>query len=838
MSGIICFDITNEGKQVGMLNIVNPEDVTFIRISASGSLIIRKFGKMIWSYFTLALRNITNNKVNSGINIFGLAVGFSVSILIMLYVHHQLSFDKFHVHADRIYRLTINASLADGKEIKAAITSGDIAPLLADNVADVELVTRFYHWSGREIMVDDQRFTKCKLLYTDSTFFQIFSFNLIQGNPQTALVEPNSVVLTSSTAKKFFGDEDPMDKTIKIAGYEQRITGIMEDFPANSHLNCELIASFTSLLRPDWNIVENNGISFPTYILVHEEIEFEDFAQKTILIADAKTEERFGPHGIKIKHGLQPLKEAYLHSNLDYNDNQSGDIRNVYIFSFLALIIILIAVFNFMNLFTAQSERRTREIGLRKVLGATKGDLVKQFIGESVIVSLLALLMAFVFNEILISGFAGLLDEPVKIIYWQDPLMLAAIILFALLTGILAGMYPALYLSGLMPLKVLKGGAHGSGKPYPIRKLLVAGQFAITIFLIISVILLQYQIRLMKNKDLGFDRENVVTIESLTNKVYTSYTSLKADLLANPDILSVTASQSAPGLDRSLQNCYIQGNDPQTAILIFENRIQHDYIKTFGINLVEGRDFDPLMKTDSAAVILNQQAVEKLGLTSPIGEKVYVWSNLSTVIGVMADYNYQSLHQQIDPLALTMYEKWFSRISIRIAPGKTKETMEFIEKALNEVDPNYTMEYIFVDETFDKMYRKEDRMNSMIASAAVLAIVISILGLYALTSFTIARKVKEIGIRKALGASEINVLTLLYSDLSRWIIAGNLIAWPLSFWAITKWMENFAYRINLLDYWWVFAAGGLLAMMIGGLTIILKAINAARANPVDSLRYE
>ncbi len=793
---------------------------------------------MIRNYFKLALRNIQKNKVNSFINIFGLSIGFSVSILMMLYVEYQLSFDHFHENEGRIYRLTITGSMSDGKELEAAVTGGDIAPLLKDNVAEIEHISRVYAWYGREITLDERRFTKDQIVYVDSAFFKIFSFNLLKGNPNTALSEPNTIILTRSIARKYFGEDDPMNKTLKVNGYEYLITGIMEDFPVNSHLKYDLVASFSSLERPDWNIVQNNGISFPTYIMTYRDVDYDMFSQKTIELADKKMNERFGPHGINVSHAIQPLNKIYLFSNFGYDNSKRGDIRNVYIFSFLAFFIIMIAVFNFMNLYTAQSEKRMREIGLRKVAGASKTDLIKQFIGESVIIAMLSFIFSLLLNELLIGGFSRLLDEPLQLPYRHNPVLLIGILLFVIVVGIISGIYPAFYLSQIMPAKIMKGTRHNNGKPNPLRKILVTLQFAITVFLIIAVLLLHFQIRFMKTKSLGFDRENVITVEQITHKLHKSYESLKAELLQNPSILSVTGSQSIPGLSRSIQNCYRQGDDPRNAVLIHENRVQQDYVKTFGITITEGRDFDPKMRTDTASVLINQKAVEKLGLTDPIGAKIYVWQFPCTVIGVMADYNYFSLHEEIDPLALTLYEKWFNRISIRMRPDDVAETMGFIKKTFKNIDPIYNFEYVFVDESFAKMYDKESRVNSIITAAAALAIIISILGLYALTSFTVARKVKEIGVRKALGASEFSIIVLLFGDLSRWIIAGNIIAWPLAIWAIGEWIQNFAFRINILNYWWVFIAGGLTALLVGAMTIIAQAIKAARTNPVEALRYE
>ena len=786
----------------------------------------------------VAWRNLLKNKVNTIINILGLTVGFSVSVLILIYVYHEVSFDNFHENGNRIYRMTLEGSMADGKTLRAALTSGEIAREVLNKVPGVEHATRVYDWGENEVFIGDKRYTNDDIAWADTGFFRIFTFPVIAGNPSTALSEMYSIVLSESLAKKYFGGTDVMNETIKIGDQDYRVTGIMKDWPANSHLAYEAIASFSSLERTDYDIVARNGISFPTYIMLEEGVDHQAVTEQVCVTANEVMDARYGPVGINTKSFTQPLADVYLRTQAMFSDGRSGDIRNVYIFSFLAFFIILIAVFNFINLMTAQSERRMKEIGLRKVVGAGKPDVIRQFIGESVLVAVIAFLLSLGLNELLLEPFSGLMAGQFRLEYWHQPVLLLAVVIFVVLTGVISGIYPALYLSNFRPVRVLKGSVNSAGKKHTLRKVLVTLQFAISIFLIICLFLLHAQTNFLKTKDLGFQREGTMAIHSLTDGIRSSYKSIKAELLQNPDIFAVTASQSIPGQPRSMQNCYKKGDDPRSAIMINENRVQHDYLETFGISVVMGRGFNKEMRTDTGAFVINQKAAEKLGLSEPIGQDIYVWSVPGKIIGVIADYNYLSLRSEIDPLVLSMYSNWFRTISLRIRPEKVSETMEYVEETLKQADPNYTFNYTFVDDRFANMYRKEERVNRLFSSAAILAVIISIMGIYALTSFTVGRKIKEIGIRKAMGASIPQIIGMLFTDLSKWILIGNIIAWPLAFWLVKDWLNNFAYQIELINYWWVFPAAALVAVGVGTLAMFYQSYTAARSNPVDALRYE
>lgn len=793
---------------------------------------------MNWNYLKIAWRILLKNKTHTLINIAGLGMGFSVSVLMMIFVIHQLSFDTFHENADRIYRLTLQGSMADGKMLSAALTSGEVAQHIAEQVPEAEQSCRVYRWGLSEVIYEDKRFTNDQVLWVDPNFFSLFSFPLETGSPDKVLAEPFSLVITHGTALKYFGESNPINQTLIIRGLEYRITGLMPNPPANSHIEFDMLASFSTLQRPGFNIVERSGISFPTYVMLREGASYEAFYQKTTAIADQYLNERFAPFGITGQHSLQPLSRIYLHSAHDFDSFSRGDIRHVYIFSFLALAVILIAIFNFVNLVTAQSEKRMREIGMRKVMGAFRKDLILQFIGESVLVAFFAFWLSLMINELLINEFASLLDNQLRLEYWHRPLMLASMLLLVLLTGIVAGLYPAIYLSGFQPITVLKGLTRSSGATQFIRKILVVFQFAISIFLITSVLLLNAQVRYMQNKDLGFEREHVISVRSLTQAIRNAYPTLRAELGQHPSVLQVSASQEVPGENMSFQNSRRLGDNPESSIMIYENRVQHGYLETFGMRVVQGRAFDPLMPTDTAAFVINETAARMLGLDDPIHEEIVVWQHTGKIIGVVADFNFQSLHNEIDPLAFTLYDPWIGRINIRISPQNRTQTLNWIKERFESVDPNYTFEYFFVDELFAQMYTREQHLNKITMAAALIAIIISFMGLYALTSFTIRKRIREIAIRKTLGASLGQILSILFRDMWRWMAMGSLIAWPLAAWVIMLWQANFAFRISIAAHWYLFLAAGALAALIGTAATFSQAWTASKTHPAQCLKAD
>jgi putative ABC transport system permease protein len=797
------------------------------------------------NYLKIAWRILMRNKANTVINITGLGLGFSISILMMIYVWHQQSFDRHHSNYDHISRLVIDVNMPDGTSAHVPFTAGDIAGYVEDEVPSVEAICRFYDEGVMEVEIEmtEVRFPDQYLLWADAGFFQIFDLPLIAGDPLTALAEPNTLVITRKMAERYFGDEDPMDQTLWAGRFHYRITGVAEDLPSNSHLQFDMLASFSTLTGPNENIVERNGISFFTYLLRRPDVDAQAFERDVASVADHYINERFGPHGLSISHSLQPLSRIFLHSNFTYGNDVagnmvSGDIRNVYVFSFLALVVIIIAVFNFVNLITVQSEKRAREIGIRKVMGAQRKDMVFQFMGESLLLAAMAFVFALFINELLIHPFSQLLDENFHLAYWQQPGLLLAVLSFVAFVGVLAGLYPALYLSRFQPSKVLKGIAASQGRTYKLRKVLVGAQFAISIFLVVSVLLLNRQVNYMKNKDLGFDRDYMVTLGRLSPAIQNSYQALKAELLQNPSIQDITASMVTPGLPRSVMTVHKRGEDPGTSMLIYGNFVHDNYIDTYRMQIVEGENFHPRMRTDVKPVILNQAAVWQLGLENPIDQEIIVWDEPARVVGVVKDYNFLSMHHLIEPLVLVYEKDMIRRISLRISPENVSQTLTIIREHFEAVDPHFHFVPVFVDDAFAAMYRKEERTNKLATAAALLAIIISFMGLYALTSFSIIKRIKEIGIRRTLGASASSVLLLLFSDLRNWILLGNLAAWPFAFYVVNRWLENFAYRIHLMDYWYLFLLAGMLAAMVGAAATFLHAWGAMKVNPVHSLKTE
>ncbi len=514
----------------------------------------------------------------------------------------------------------------------------------------------------------------------------------------------------------------------------------------------------------------------------------------------------------------------------------AGDLNNVYIFSALAVFIMLIAVVNFINLVTENSESRAKEIGLGKVMGAFRRQLLGQFMGESVLISFFAFIMALGIAELFIDLFRQLIDSPIIIPYWNNIFVFILMVMGVLVLGIISGAYPAFYLTRILPVKALKGSKGSSSKNSGLIKALVVFQFAIAIFLLINLALLFKQVSYLKSKDLGFDKEQVLVLKRLSSGIYKSYESLKADLLANPNVVSITASESVPGDTRNVEALFKLGDDASSAIVFKENRIQDDYLKTYGIEIVEGRDFSKDMKTDKNNLLINEATVKALGLVDSINKKIVVSFDTMMVIGVFRDFNYLSLHNAIEPLGFTSYSSNFSCISIKLNTQDAQATLAAIEKTILALDPNYNLNYEFIDESFENMHRKEERVNKLISYGSVLAIVISMLGLFVLTSFTTQQRIREIGVRKVMGASELKIVKMFVLDLSKWVLIGAAIAFPLAYYTMDKWLDSFVYRTHISV--WIFFVGGFISLFFATIIVSLITLKAAKVNPASSLKYE
>ena len=791
---------------------------------------------MIKNYLTVAVRNIARNKTFSAINILGLAIGMACCILILLYVQDELSYDQHHEHAHRIYRVAEEAHIA-GQTRRIAITSFPMGPALVQDYPTVVDAVRFYKNDEKTPVANRQnQFYERGVLFTETSIFQVFDFPLIQGDPRTALQEPHSIVLTEEMARKYFGDQDPMGQTLSVGEAECKITGILENHTHNTHLQFNFLVS--SLRRSDW--VDH---SYYTYLLLQDTQAADELETELPNFIERHMGEQLKASGIQFKPFLQPLTDIHLHSHLEFEISSNGDIRYVYLFLVIALFVLILACINFMNLSTARSATRSKEVGMRKVVGANRSQLIRQFMGESILLALVALLFAIVLVELSLSAFNAFIQRELVLDYagnWHVVLTLLSVALFA---GLLSGIYPALFLSAFQPVEVLKSTLRRGLKTSSSRKTLVVFQFVISIVLIIGTVVVYHQSDYIKNKKLGFNKEQVIVIP-IDRQLVKRY---KSAVSAQAAVLNVSASSTVPGREIAA-HLFRPSLDPvhKDALLINVMYVDHEFIPTYGIEVLEGRAFSEDIGSDrNGAFILNEAALRKLGWTSYTNrklERVYPEGNIlnveiqGDVVGVVKDFHYQSLHHEIEPLVLMMGGSWIEYLSIRIRSDDIAATLNFLKTQWLEVVSNRPFDYFFLDDDYDKLYRTEEQIGTLFGLFSILAIFVASLGLFGLASFTAQLRIKEIGIRKVLGASVSNLVLMLSKEFVLLVGIANLIAWPIAYYAMNRWLQDFAYRIDLEI--WAFVLSGVLALFIALTTVSYQAWKVARTNPVDALRYE
>ncbi len=788
---------------------------------------------MLKNYIVTALRNLNRYKSYSIINLAGLSVGLAATILIFTFVSHELSYDRFHENYERIYRINSLVEMAGDHSIKAPVSRGTMPPLLEASVPGIMHVSRVDD-RDVEILYGTRRFFNNKRLIVDSSFLDIFTFEIIEGNPAGQLTEPGTVIITGELAEKIFGDGRAVGEILTIRDRDYMVSAVTQNVPSTSHLKFDLLMPFVSL-EDESEFINSRGFSFYTYFLLEEEVDRRETLERSKEFIDEYYTETLQGMGLKVTPFFQPLGKIHLYSGeMDFEMGQRGKISNVYIFSLLAVFILLIAIVNHVNLVTARSETRSREVAMRKIAGSSRYDIVKQFLSESLLITLISLVIAISLVELMAHPFGDLMNREISVNYFS-PRSLLFLLSVTLITGIGAGAYPALYLSGFSPLKIFQKRS-GRGGRSMLKVTLVVFQFTIAIFLITCLFILNSQMKYMQNKSLGFNRENILIIENLTAGITSGYNSIKEELLTNPSIISVTASEGIPGSQGTIQNTWHVEQNRDDAIMVYENRVQDDYFETYQIPVIEGRAFSAEIESDRSAFVINQSAARALGLEEPVGEDIIVWERRGTIIGVVSDFHFQSFHEPIKPIAHSRYANYFGYISVRTSPENIDRTIAFIGTTLNRADPDYIYNYAFLDDMLRKNYDAEERNNKLISMAALLAVVLSVMGLYSLTSFTIIRKTKELGIRKAMGSTTGSLLLMLYRDIGQWVLLANIIAWPLAWYAMSRWLENFAYRAD--PGAWMFIAAGLTALIIALFTITGLALKAARTNPVDALRYE
>jgi predicted permease len=787
---------------------------------------------MIRNYFKTAWRNLLNNKTFSLINISGLALGMTCSLLIMLWLKDEIRMDRFHQNDKRLYRVMENQAYS-GDISTFESTPGILAENIVKDIPEIEMASQFL-WESEPLFTVGNTFDKEKGRYAQKDFLRMFSYKLSKGDAASALARPDAVVLSMKLAEKYFKGENPIGKIIRIDNKNNVIvTGVLEEIPKASSLKFDFLMSYDLWWKEnDWaKEWDNNGPRCYVMLAANTSVDKVNAKIKNYI----KTKKSDS----NVELFLQNYGESYLYSNWEAGKQNGGRIEYVRIFSIVAIIIMLIACINFMNLATARSLRRAREIGVRKVVGAGKRQLIGQFIGESLFVSFLAMCLSILIVLLLLPTFNELTEKHLAINF-TDTSFLLLILILTLITGIVSGSYPALFMSSLKPIVVLKGILKFKPGATYFRKGLVVFQFALSIILILGMIVIYRQINYIHNKNLGFAKADLLYMP-LEGELQKNFMPFKQELLKQPGILSVSSAQSTPlETGSSTSGVRWPGKDTTKLILFSTNPITYDYIKTMGIELVGGRDFSPDYSLDTNNYLINEASARKIGYKEPVGKELTMWGDKGTIIGVMKDYHHNSLHVPIEPVILRLFKKswnsYWGNVIIRTEAGKTKKAIASMEKTFKQFNPGFPFKYYFTDDEIARNYKAEQTVSKLSQYFAFLAIFISCLGLFGLVTFTAEQRIKEIGIRKVLGASVPGIIRMLSKDFLKLVFIATLIAFPVAWWAMNKWLGDFAYRVDI--GWWVFVVAGVVALLIALLTVSFQAIKAAIANPVKSLRTE
>jgi putative ABC transport system permease protein len=792
---------------------------------------------MLKNYFKIAFRNLWRHRVFSFINIMGLTVGMTACLLIFLYVRFELSYDRFHPKADRIYRI-----IADIKTPTETLPSQGPAWAVPGHIKfDFSEVEAFTRVAPENLLFrkGDIKFNEANTVWADSAFFQIFGFKLLKGDPRTALKEPFSVVMSASTAKKYFGKADPMGQTILITSESTpaTITGIMQDMPENTQVKGDVLVSMTTITTKFAKGIDDQWSNYSpwAYILLKPGTDAKALEKKFPAFLEKWSGKEMKELQMFVTLKLEKLKEVYLYSS---RGDSLGSIRNVYIFSIIALFILIIACINFINLTTARASERAKEVGIRKVAGAIRPQLARQFLGESIVICFIAFLLTLGLSALLLSSFNQLAGKTISTGILTDGGLVALLLGTGIVIGLLAGVYPAFILSAFKPIDVLKGRFATGNKGSILRKGLVITQFAISTALIIGTIIVYTQMSYMRNRELGFNKDQVLVVETKSEK---KRGALQEAISRLPNVKTSALSGSVPGSGfpgaySEVEN--VKGDLQITNLDLYF--VDFDYIPLYNFKMVAGRAFSREYKTDSGqAMILNEAAVRMLGYHTPdaaIGKRFKQWGHEGKIIGVIKDFHYKSLQTPIKPLSIRMDWDNATLLSVKVNAANIQKTIASIEKEFKTIIPNRPFSYYFLDEFFDRQYRNEERFGRLFLNFAVLAIFISCLGLLGLASYSTMQRTREIGIRKVMGASVSNIINLLSKDFLKLVIISFFIAVPVAWYFMHKWLADFAYRTSIS--WWIFAMAGILAALIAVVTISVQAFRAAVANPVKSLRTE
>ncbi|KAA9340183.1 ABC transporter permease [Adhaeribacter soli] len=802
---------------------------------------------MLKNYFKTAYRNLMRHKFYSAITMLGLATGIACFLLIFLFIQDEVRYDRFHTKADRIYRLISKLDSEEGQGEESSSASLPVAKALQTDYPHlIEATVRFFNFQQPTLTLErgEKKLNEKHLFFADSTVFKVFDFPLAKGNPAEALSQPNTIVLSQELAEKYFGNEDPMNQVLKFEGlFELKVTGVLAPLKHPTHIPFEGLIAFRTAYKMAPHL-DRNWVWNPawTYVLLKDgaspqelEAQFPEFVKK------------YYPEFIQpqITQYLQPLKDIHLHSDLDYEMQPNGDINNLFIFGVIGIFILVIACINFMNLATARASGRAKEVGIRKVSGAYRSQLIGQFLAEAVLLSFFAVLLALALVEVLLPLFSGISGKALDFDLLTNPALLTGLIGIGLLTGLASGLYPAFFLSAFEPVKVLKGQAAktGSGSA-ALRKGLVVLQFAISLGLIIGTFVVNRQLEYMRSVNLGFNKEQVLVLP-LRPPLVSKTEAIKNELLTGKGVVSVTHMNEILGESHNTHEVNYEGMQRGKWIYFPALMVGEDFVKTFGLEIIAGRDFSRAHPSDdSLGILINEAMVKHLGWGTPeqaLGKRFSTAGSNEKVIGVVKDFNFVSVANTIGPFALDIPKKrmggFFTKyLALRVSPANFDATVAHIEKVWGKFSPQYPLEYFFLDQRLDQQYKTQENLGKLVGYFSILAIMIACLGLFALASFTAEQRTKEIGIRKVMGASVQSIVYLLTKDFVKLVFLAAIIAFPVAYFGTYRWLENFAYRIQVPV--WVFALAGVLGLLIAVLTVSYQAIKAAYTNPVKSLKWE
>lgn len=802
---------------------------------------------MIGNYIKTAFRNLKRHKGYAFINITGLAIGMASCILIGFFIVGQLSYDKYHKNADRIYRLCLDAQVGENF-MRIPLSNAPAAQVLENNYPEVLSAARIKTRPRIPIKYKDRLFYEDGILWADNSLFEVFTFPMIDGNPQDALDRAYTVVLTKTLAEKYFGDEEPIGKVLNLNNLEDyTVTGVVKDVPANSHFTFKMLCSFETLFasgrteRDQWL-----NFNLYSYLLLPENYDYRKLEAKFPALVDQYMGKDIKAMGGHFDYFLQPLTRIYLHSHMENEIAPTGDIRNVYIFSIIAFFILLIACINFMNLSTARSSLRAKEVGIRKVVGAGKSELTKQFMGESLIYSFIALVLGLILVRLALPCFRSVAGTEFHFGFVDASWIIPSFFGLLIIVGLTAGSYPAVFLSSFQPSNVLKRKIKKGSGYSRFRRILVTAQFVISVFLIIGTGIIINQINYMKKTDLGFNKENTVVLPIMDREIRNSIESIKTRLKEIPGVISVGASSIVPGGEPDVSLLIPEGYSSEQSVPMEILNVDTDFLPTLDIEITKGRNFSREFGTDPEhSALINETAVQAFGWEEPIGKTIQrptgstpgemEWET-RTVIGVVRDFHIKSFHQIIAPLYVTDSPSYLNMLSIKIKGPGQAETLSRIRETWKIIDPGRPFDYFFLEDTFDSQYRSEEKLSGILTSFSVFAVFVACLGLFGMASFAAERRRREIGIRKVLGASVADVLVLLTKDFTQVVLLANLIAWPLAYFVMRNWLQNFAYRTQIGVG--VFFLTGFISLLIALLTVSYQSIRSALSDPAQAVKYE